>query len=436
MASYWLGLLLLSLALVLFLSPLAAPLVAPGFVGARLASLLDLTRVMVLMAVCVGASRLLAVVLHADRRFALAGLSEVAFQGISTAWLVAFHENGIASLAWAQVAGGVAQLLVVAYALRRTGRSLRPALPLSSGPARRFIRLSLPTYLGDSGDKLNLVVTRSFGSLLPVGGVAALQYAYMPVEAAYRTIAGSLATALFPFLSRRFAAGDLRGARSSLARVGVGMTVAFAPLAVAFWLLADVIVVALFERGSFDAESAAQTASALRLYAPSSLALALNELIGSSFHARMDTLTPMRAGFVRVGLNTLLCAGLTPSLGLRGLAAATTLSLFAKLLYLGWALRGLFSAREMARHLRQMGSVLLAAGLMGALVSPAASLASTPAALESYSWTSLLIIGVLCLGGYAAALWMVARRQVLSFLALLRHAIRRRRGTRPRVVAA
>jgi len=83
-----------------------------------------------------------------------------------------------------------------------------------------------------------------------------------------------------------------------------------------------------------------------------------------------------------------------------------------------------------------MGSVLLAAGLMGALVSPAASLASTPAALESYSWTSLLIIGVLCLGGYAAALWMVARRQILSFLALLRHAIRRRRGTPPRVVAA
>ena len=171
--------------------------------------------------------------------------------------------------------------------------------------------------------------------------------------------------------------------------------------------------------------------SALRLFAPSVLALALNELIGSSFHARQDTVTPMRAGFVRVVLNALLCAGLTPSLGLRGLAAATTLSLFAKLLYLGSALRGLFSEGELARHLRQIGSVLLAAGLMGVLVSPAASLASTPAALETYSWTSLLLLGVLCLGGYAAALWMVARRQLLAFLALLRHAIRSRPAPRP-----
>jgi len=36
----------------------------------------------------------------------------------------------------------------------------------------------------------------------------------------------------------------------------------------------------------------------LRLYAPAVLALALNELLGSSFHAHQDTLTPMRAGLL------------------------------------------------------------------------------------------------------------------------------------------
>jgi putative peptidoglycan lipid II flippase len=411
---------------VLVLCPFTAALLAPGFEGDRLSNLLSLTRILLLMALSVGASRLLAVVLHAEGRFVMAGVSEVTFQVVSTACLVAFHAEGITSLAWAQVAGGVAQLGVVAAALAGRRRNLRPDLDLWSPSVRRFIRLSLPVYLGDSGDKVNLVVTRAFGSLLPAGGVSALQYAYMPLEAAYRALAGSLATALFPFLSRRFAAGDHRAARASLARATVALTVAFAPLAVGFWLLADVLVVALFERGSFDAGATAETASALRLYAPSVLALALNELIGSSFHARQDTVTPMQAGFVRVGLNTVLCLGLTPLIGVPGLAAAATVSLYAKLFYLMARLRRLFSPAEVARHLRELLSVLLAAALMGLFLAPAASLASTSAALESHAWTSLGLLGVLGLGAYTGALWLLARRQLLGCLALVRHVLRLR----------
>ena len=64
------------------------------------------------------------------------------------------------------------------------------------------------------------------------------------------------------------------------------------------------------------------------------LALGLNALMGSLFHARQDTLTPMRAGLVRVGFNIGLCAALAPALGHRGIALATTLALYAKLVVL------------------------------------------------------------------------------------------------------
>jgi hypothetical protein len=85
--------------------------------------------------------------------------------------------------------------------------------------------------------------------------------------------------------------------------------------------------VVLFERGSFDIASSGLTASALRLYAPAVLALALNELIGSSFHAHQDTLTPMRAGFLRVAGNASLRRP-RPGARHRGLALATTLALY------------------------------------------------------------------------------------------------------------
>jgi putative peptidoglycan lipid II flippase len=438
MLSYWLLLLLGALLIAALLSPLVMPLLAPGFTGARRAQALALTHVLLLMAASVGAGRILAVVLHAERRFLLAGVSEVAFQVGSTAYLVAFHAAGIEALAWAQVFGGLLQLLVVAVGLVPRRRRLRAGFDLENTAVRKLIRLTLPVYLGDSGDKVNLMVTRAFASLLPAGAVSGLQYAYIPIEAAHRMLAGSLTTALFPFLSRSFATGDLRRARGSLARAALAAAVAFLPLAAAAWLLADLVVVALFERGSFDVASTRVTASAMRLFAPAVFALALNELIGSSFHARQDTVTPMRAGFARVLCNTALCAALAPGLGHRGVAVATTVSLYLKLVILGRAVRGLYTRDEWRRHLRELSRVVAAAAAMVVVVYPVAAFGSNPVVLESYAWPALGGLALLCLSVYVAALWVFARRQLLVHVAVVRRALRlsrRRRGRVAPVVA-
>jgi len=433
MLGYWLALLMGALVVAWLLLPVALPLLAPGFDEGRRRVTLELARVLLLMAASVGAGRILAIVLHAERRFVAAGASEVAFQAGSTAFLVAAHGIGIEALALAQVFGGFLQFLVVAVALRPRGRLLRPSLDFASGPVRRLIRLSLPVYLGDTGDKVNLVVTRAFASLLPAGAVSGLQYAYTPVEGIHRMLAGPLTAALFPFLSSRFAESDQRGARLSLGRALVTVVFVFAPFAAVAWLVADPLVVVLFERGSFDVRSSGLTASALRLYAPAVLALALNELIGSSFHARQDTLTPMRAGFVRVAGNAVLCAALTPALGLRGIALATTLALAAKLAYLVASLRGVFAPAEARRHLAAMGRVFVSVGAMSAVVYPVASFASAPAVLQSRPWEALLALSLLCLSAYAAALWLFARRLLLVHVALVRRSlfrpVRRRAGS-------
>jgi putative peptidoglycan lipid II flippase len=404
---------------------LALPLLAPGFDAERRRLTLELARLLLLMAASVGAGRILAVVLHAERRFLAAGAAEVAFQAGSTLFLVATHRMGIESLALAQVFGGLLQFVVVGLALLPRRHRLRPRFDLTSGPVRRLIRLSLPVYLGDTGDKVNLMITRAFASLLPAGAISGLQYAYTPVEGLHRMLAGPLTTAFFPFLSSRFAEADQRGARLSLGRAIVTVAIVFSPLAAVAWLVADPLVVALFERGSFDVESSRLTASSLRLFAPSVLALALNELVGSSFHARQDTLTPMRAGLFRVAGNLLLCAVLAPSLGHRGLALATTIALYAKTAYLGASLRGVFTPPEARLHLLDVGRVAFSVGAMIALVYPVAAFASAPAVLESHAILALVVLSFLCLSSYTAALWLFARRLLLVHLALLRRSLLR-----------
>jgi len=423
MLTYWLLLLVVALGIGFLVSSPAVTLLAPGLSPALRGQTQGFTRVLLLMAATVGVARILAVTLHAERRFLAAGASEAVFQVVSVLYLVAFHDWGISALVWAQVVGGFAQLFVAALGLWKERRRIRPSFDFRTGPVRKMVRLSLPVYLGDSGDKVNLMVTRAFASLLPAGAVSALQYALTLIEGLHSLLVGSFITALFPYLSQRFARGGDRGAFVGLHRAAVLTSLIFLPLAAGVWLAAEPLVVLLFERGSFDVASTDLTASALRLYSPALLALGLNALVGSMFHARQDTLTPMRAGLVRVGVNIALCATLAPVLGHRGIALATTLALFAKLAHLMSALRRLLPDRTLGVTLRAMIRPVPAVLLMAVVVYPLAALAHTPRILEDYALALLLALGLLGLSAYAAGLWLFCRRELVFYVALVHRAL-------------
>jgi putative peptidoglycan lipid II flippase len=426
MLTYWLALLLAAVAVALLFTPQLVTLVAPGFAGARRAIALDLTRTLLLMAVFVGGARILAVTLHAERRFLAAGVSEGAFQVASTLYLVAFHDRGIEALVWAQVFGGLVQLLVVAASLWTRRHRIRPSFDLASAPVRQMLRLSFPVYLGEWGSKLNLVATRAFASLLPAGAVSALQYALMLVEMVPGVLAGAFTTALFPFLSDEFARRDQRLARESLARALVTMLLVFAPLAAGLWVVANPLVTGLFERGSFDAESTRLTATALRIFAPITVALALNALLGSAFHARRDTSTPMTAGLIRFGSNTVLCAVLVPSLGYEAIALAATVSTYLKLGYLLLFADRLVARADLWYALRTALRIAPAVAAMVLVVEPLAALGSALGMRQTAALAFVAVLGLLGAATYLAALWVFCRPELQHHLALLRQG--RRRG--------
>jgi putative peptidoglycan lipid II flippase len=423
MLTYWLVVLVATLGLAFVVSGPALALIAPGLAAGPRELALSYTRVLFLMALPMGVARILAVALHAQRRFVAAGASEVAFQLSSTAFLVAFHEAGGAALVWAQVFGGFVQLLVAALGLLRERHNLRPILDPGATSVRRMVRLTLPIYLGDSGDKINLIVTRAFASLLPAGAVSGLQYAYTLVEGLQGMLTGSLVTALFPYLSVRFAQADARGARVGLHRAVVFAALVSVPLAAGLWLAAEPIVVVLFERGSFDERSTHLTASALRLFAPALVALALNGILGSAFHARQDTITPMRAGLLRVGCNIALCAALAPSLGHRGIALAATTSLYLKLLVLLRSMDRLHAPHELKATARALARLLPAVALMVAVVYPASLLARLPRVLEEHVLGALFGLAVLALSSYSLGLWLFCRRELTLHVAVAHRAL-------------
>ncbi|HVQ28083.1 MAG TPA: oligosaccharide flippase family protein [Vicinamibacteria bacterium] len=427
MLTYWLLLLLGALGLVLILSSRVTGLLAPGLDAAGHAQMLGFTRVLTLMAVAVGLSRLLAVTLHAQREFLAVALSEVAFQLVSTAYLVVFHGWGIQALVVGQICGGFAQLAVVSAGLHKKRRLLRLDLDLKSDPVRQTIGLAVPVYVGALGDRVNLVISRAFASLLPAGAVSSLQYAQTVAGAVPEVLAGSLTTSLFPFLSEQFARGDRKESATSLRRAMVTTGIVFFPLAAFIGLMARILVWVLFEHGSFDAASTDLTVTALRVFAPGCFAIALNALLGTAFQAGHDTVTPMKAGLVRVAANIALCLVLVPMLGYRGVAMATTLALYLKLLVLLVALRGLLEPRDLREIAAVWARVLLAVGVMVGLMLPLLTFAKHR---DLPRWVEVLSLGTLALEGgaaYLAGLFLFCRGELRLHLGLLEGLLGRNR---------
>jgi putative peptidoglycan lipid II flippase len=208
-------------------------------------------------------------------------------------------------------------------------------------------------------------------------------------------------TVLLPTMSRRIAAGDVGGAHAAQNRVA-GLTLALAmPPAVAFLVMPDLLVQALFGRGAFDAAAVARAADVLAAYAVGLPAVLLINCVRASFYARSDTATPVKAALAGIGVNVALKVVLTPLYDVAGLALATSAGIWVNLLILAFIARRRDWTAPDARLARTLVAVLLASAALAAL----ALLASAPlagfAAALSPAWRDEALLGMLGLAGLA-----------------------------------
>ena len=140
MLTYWMLLLLVASVTAFVATPFLLAIVAPGFAKAQNIFASNMTRVLFFMALAVGAARILAMVLYADKKFLAGSVSEVVFQATTMSYLVAFHDWGVSVLAWGMVTGGFAQLFVVGVGLWDRKKDIRFSFDLRGPEVRKTVR--------------------------------------------------------------------------------------------------------------------------------------------------------------------------------------------------------------------------------------------------------------------------------------------------------
>ena len=386
----------------------------------------ELTRVVFPYIFFMGTAALGMAALNANRRFAVAafapGLLNVALIAAAFAGPFVSPEDPVRALAVGALAGGLLQVAAQWPALRRIGYAGRPSFVLDAD-VREVLRRIAPLTFGIGIYYVDLVLSRRFLSELGPGAQSYFSWAMRLCDFPQGIFVMALSTAALPSLSTLAA----KGAEDELGRtwahgMGLAMFVAI-PASVAFAVLGEPIVVALFQRGAFDAMAAHETARALLWQGGSIWTVAAVRQTVPAFYALGDTRTPVVVSAID------LCAFVGLALGLRGsmghvgisIAVAGSSAVQMALLLVGLRRRiGMIACGSLARSAARSLAASLVAGLAGwgaaAGLAPGAS-----AGAAARAWPGL---AASC--AFGLAFLIVARGLRSPELAEVTDAVRRR----------
>ena len=238
--------------------------------------------------------------LHAKKEFAVAsfapGLLNVAQIVAAFALvpvLVGLGIDPVHALTIGALVGGAAQVVAQWPSLHRLGFLRRPILDLRDPGVREMLRRMGPMTLGVGIYYIDLTLSRRFLSELGVGAQSYFTWAMRLCDFPQGIFVMALSTAALPSLSVLAAKGETGEIAKTYAHgMRLAMFVAI-PASVMFVAIGEPLVVALFQRGAFDAAAARETARALAWQGGAIWTVAAVRQIVPVFYALGDTRTPV-----------------------------------------------------------------------------------------------------------------------------------------------
>jgi putative peptidoglycan lipid II flippase len=257
---------------------------------------------------------------------------------------------------------------------------------------------------------------------LEKGSTSALYYASRIEELSLGLFSIALAAALLPAFSEQVAAREVGEMKKTLAfSLKLTAVVSF-PAAAGLMALNAPIMRTLFERGAFDRDSTALSASCLIFFAVGLPFVSGVKVVAPAFFSLKDTRTPVVIGIVIMAANTALSLLLMGSLRVGGLALALSLSQILNFVLLLVWLERKVGPTDRGRWLAAAARAAVAAAVMGAslrLAWPALGVDGGPFAVRAAALSGAILSGIAV---YLGLLRIISPADFRSVVGLLRKA--------------
>ncbi|MDG6093682.1 murein biosynthesis integral membrane protein MurJ [Acetobacter sp. AN02] len=318
--------------------------IAPGFSanGGRLDLGVTLSRITFPYLVLICAAALVSGVLNGLHRFSIAAAAYIMFNVVGIFFILCltpFMASAAHAAAWGVTASGVVQLGLLLFAAKRAGFSLLPVLPRLTPRVKLLMKRLGPGLIGSGATQINLTINTMIATLLPSGSVSLMYFADRLNQLPLGVLGAAAGTTLLPVLTRHVAEGDETALHAAQNRAIDYVMMLTLPATGGLIMLAAPMMMTLFAHGSFTTHDAKLSSQCLQAFALGLPAFVMVKVLSPAFFSRGDTVTPVRIGFLTMGVNIALNLVLMHPLAHVGPPLASSLSATGNAVILGILLK-------------------------------------------------------------------------------------------------
>lgn len=321
-------LLLLLIALAYLFTPQLVKIVAPGLKDpGLLRQAVTMTRIILPAQLFFFTGGLFMAVQFAKERFLIPALAPLLYNlGIISGGLLLGRRYGMVGFSWGVLAGAfVGNFAVQLYGARRAGLMYHAVIRLRHPDLKRYVLLTLPLMVGMGMTFSAEFFLKFFGSYLPHGSIAGLNYSLRVMLILVGVFGQSVGVASFPFMAR-LAVEKKMAEMNRLFNTALRYLFLVIPFSVLLMVLRHEVIRILFQRGRFDAAATALTARLLAFLLIGTFAFAARTVVSRGYYAVQNTLFPAVFDTLAVGLSIPVYFYAMHKMGAAGVALAISLS--------------------------------------------------------------------------------------------------------------
>jgi putative peptidoglycan lipid II flippase len=401
------SLLLLLIILGEWFAPELVGIVAPGIKNPAVkADAIYMTRIILPAQFFFFTGGMLTAVQFAKERFAIPALAPLIYNaGIIVGGVLLHQRFGMAGFSWGVLAGSfIGNFAIQFWGARRVGMQFSVFFDFKHPDLRKYILLTLPLMFGMTMTFSTEFFLKFFGSFLPEGSIAALNYSLRVVLILVGFFGQAVGVASFPFMAR-LAAENKLAEMNRLMNSILRYLALVIPFSVLFMVLRHEVILILFQRGRFDASATALTSNVLIFMMVGAFAFAAQTIVVRGFFAIQNTLFPAIYSTIAVILSLPFYYFGMQKMGAQGVALAVSLSTIVQvmLLYIIW------NQRSRNRHSRDVYffiiKIIFLSAAMGLFLEwfHKTALAGINIMTQSGSFLVCLITGILFTALFIAA---------------------------------
>lgn len=258
--------------------------------------------------------------------------------GIITGGIVLAPWIGIEGFAWGVLIGALAGNFIVQWwGAKRIGMRFKFCFEWRHPDLKHYVLLTLPLILGLTMTFSTEFFFRFFGSYMPRGAIAALNYGLRITFILVGMFGQAVGTASYPFMSRLATEGRMLEMNRLIDRTVRALSIVI-PFSVFLMVIRHETVFLLFQRGRFDAAATELTAHLLPFLLLGTFAFSAQTIVVRGYYALQNTLFPALVGTMAVLLSIPVFLLGMQHLGASGVALGVSISAFMQvtLLYICW----------------------------------------------------------------------------------------------------